>query len=186
MSNLYSFWSSLISLLILIAFIFWLYKDYRVDNFRQRMFEIRDNLFDEANKGNISFSDESYLMLRSVTNGNIRFAHRLNLPQTILFISLIKKEESSLGETFSKRFEDSLIGLTDSQRKVFEDCFLNINFTVVEHIVLSSPLFLFTVLIPLTFSLVAKKHVSEIVSKLKPSLDKIEAATLVNDELVKC
>jgi hypothetical protein len=169
-----------------VIFVFWLYKDYKIDSFRQKMFRIRDGLFDEVVKGNISFSDKPYAMLRSVTNGNIRFAHRLNLPQAILFVSLIKKESTTLGETFSKRFEDSLEGLSDAQRKIYEDCFLQINFTVVEHIVLSSPLFLVTILVPLTFALVAKKHVSEIVSRLKPSLDKIETATLVNDELAAC
>ena len=186
MNNIHSLWSSLFSLLMLTIFVFWLYKDYRIDNFRQKMFEIRDSLFDDAAKENISFTDSSYGMLRSTINGHIRFAHRLNLLQAIMFITLIKKKEINLGLTFSKRFENSLEGLTASQKEIFEDYFLRVNFTIIEHIVLSSPLFLVTILIPLTFVLVAKKNVYEIVSKLKPSLDKIDTATLVNDEMAMC
>ena len=35
----------------------WLYQDYRTDAFRQKMFNLRDDLFDEARHGKIDFDE---------------------------------------------------------------------------------------------------------------------------------
>lgn len=64
--------------------IFWLAPDYRVDSIRQRLFAIRDSLFDEAATGKIPFSHPAYIMLRGHINGFIRVAHRLNLFVVVL------------------------------------------------------------------------------------------------------
>src|SRR5437667_11487736 len=72
--------STTLSLLALWALFHWLYRDYRVDLFRQRMFTLRDQLFDIAASGRIAFDDPAYGKLRSMINGYIRFAHRINLP----------------------------------------------------------------------------------------------------------
>src|SRR6266566_4122568 len=58
----------------------WLYRDYRVDLFRQRVFALRAELFEVGASGKISFDDPAYRMLRSMMNGYIRFAHRISLP----------------------------------------------------------------------------------------------------------
>jgi len=185
MNEIYILWSSLLSLALLIVFLFWLYMDYRNDNFRQKMFKVRDSMFDDAANKKIDFENPSYGMLRSAINSHIRFAHKLNLFQTVLFITLVEAEKDNLGETFSKRFESSLEELTSSEKEIYENYFLQVNFLIVEHLVLSSPLILITIFIPLTFILIAKKHIVEIVSGLKSSLDKIETAAIVNDELAK-
>ena len=78
--------STTLSLLALWALFHWLYRDYRVDLFRQRMFTLRDQLFDIAASGRIAFDDPAYGKLRSMINGYIRFAHRINLP-LLLFAS---------------------------------------------------------------------------------------------------
>jgi hypothetical protein len=51
----------------------------RLDCFRQKMFSVRDELFDYAAAGNISFDDPAYVLLRRQMNGMIRFGHRLTL-----------------------------------------------------------------------------------------------------------
>jgi hypothetical protein len=51
----------------------------RLDCFRQKMFSVRDELFDYAADGNISFDDPAYILLRRQMNGMIRFGHRLTL-----------------------------------------------------------------------------------------------------------
>src|SRR5579862_226779 len=45
--------------------------------FRQKLFGIRDRLFDYAAEGNIEFSDPAYGSLRSMMNSLIRFAHKV-------------------------------------------------------------------------------------------------------------
>lgn len=51
----------------------------RLDCFRQNMFSVRDELFDYAAAGNISFDDPAYVLLRLQMNGMIRFGHQLTL-----------------------------------------------------------------------------------------------------------
>ncbi len=68
---------SVASLAGLVVLYFWLYRDYRIDLFRQRLFALRDELFDLARSGAISFDDRAYGLLRSTLNGFIRFGHRL-------------------------------------------------------------------------------------------------------------
>ena len=75
---------SLISLAGLWWFLFWPYRDLRVDKFRQEMFALRDELFDYAgSSAQLSFDDTSYGILRSAINGFIRHGHRFTLWQTL-------------------------------------------------------------------------------------------------------
>jgi hypothetical protein len=43
------------------------------------MFSVRDELFDYAAAGNISFNDPAYVLLRQQMNGMIRYGHQLTL-----------------------------------------------------------------------------------------------------------
>jgi hypothetical protein len=60
---------------------FWNYgwKSFMLDHTRQRLFSIRDDLFDVAlrGEGGLSFSSPVYGILRESLNSNIRFAHRV-------------------------------------------------------------------------------------------------------------
>jgi len=75
-----------LSLIALWALFHWLYRDYRVDLFRQRMFALRGQLFDMAASGRITFDNPAYGKVRGMLNGYIRFAHRVSLP-LLLFAS---------------------------------------------------------------------------------------------------
>src|ERR1700686_4706562 len=67
-----------VSALIVFALLyFWLVPSLRLDLFRQQLFEVRDELFDYARSGNISFQHPAYRLLRRSANGFIRYAHRL-------------------------------------------------------------------------------------------------------------
>jgi hypothetical protein len=52
---------------------------FRLDCYRQKMFAVRDELFDYAADGNISFADPAYVLLRNQMNGMIRYGHQLTL-----------------------------------------------------------------------------------------------------------
>lgn len=56
----------------------------RLDVFRQKMFVIRDELFDHAVAGNIGFNHPAYRLLRKSMNGFLRYGHRLSLFQLII------------------------------------------------------------------------------------------------------
>jgi len=65
-------WASLWFLL----FVCW--RPYRVDAFRQSLFNLRHELFMYAAQGEITFDDKAYRELRRRINGMLRFAHRVN------------------------------------------------------------------------------------------------------------
>src|ERR1044072_3339893 len=60
------------------------WRAYSRDSFRQRAFAIRDELFDFAAAGDISFSDPAYTMLRSRMNATIQYSHRLTFGEALL------------------------------------------------------------------------------------------------------
>src|SRR5688572_19860233 len=61
----------------------WLYRDYRIDLFRDRMFALRQDLFDLAAQGVIPFDHPAYGALRRTMNGFIRLADQVNLTATL-------------------------------------------------------------------------------------------------------
>jgi hypothetical protein len=75
---------SLLTLIVLALVIFGLWPEQRVDLFRQQMFSLRDELFDFAADGNISFKDPAYILLRELMNGFIRYAHNLTPYRTLM------------------------------------------------------------------------------------------------------
>lgn len=75
---------SLLSLIVLVIVVFSLWPAQRVDLFRQQMFALRDELFDFAADGNISFEDPAYVLLRQLMNGFIRYAHNLTPYRTLM------------------------------------------------------------------------------------------------------
>ncbi|MBI1790616.1 MAG: hypothetical protein HYR60_24055 [Acidobacteria bacterium] len=60
-----------------------LWREYRIERFRQRIFQIRDELFDFAAEGNLSFDNPAYGALRASMNSMIRFAHRMSLSYAV-------------------------------------------------------------------------------------------------------
>lgn len=75
---------SLLTLILLVLLLFVLWPDQRIDVFRQQMFALRDELWDFAADGNISFEEPAYALLRQLMNGFIRYAHNLTPYRTLL------------------------------------------------------------------------------------------------------
>jgi hypothetical protein len=72
-----------LGLCLLVVLVLFLWREYRVDVFRQRIFLIRDELFDLAAEGRISFDAPAYGSLRTILNGYIRFAHKMSMTRTL-------------------------------------------------------------------------------------------------------
>ena len=108
---------SLLSVLFVWVIAFWLYPDYRNDTFRQGMFKIRDEFFDEARLGRISFDDKAYGILRTMMNGCIRFAHLLNIAH-LLIVAWTDKGDRA-GKGFADRLNESVEGLKEEERKIY-------------------------------------------------------------------
>lgn len=71
-----------------------LYTSFRVDKTRQSLFAVRDDLFDRAVRGEISFDSEAYKTTRLILNGLIRFTHRASVLRVWLMIKIgVRKSE---------------------------------------------------------------------------------------------
>src|SRR6266487_2284230 len=82
-----------VGLLLLWVLIFHFWRQYRLDVFRERLFEIRAELFDYAAKGEVRFDDPAYARLRVVMNGMIRFAHKFTFTRVAIVFLLRRRLE---------------------------------------------------------------------------------------------
>jgi|GEM_PF-4266250 len=102
------------------CWVLWFYfvKEYRVAAFRERLFSIRDQLFNFAADGLVSFDDPAYSELRALINGMLRFAHRVS------FLTLLTTARNLSPSVESsnpyQRWKDSLINLAPETRERLE------------------------------------------------------------------
>jgi hypothetical protein len=59
-------------------------RTFLLDNLRQRLFAIRDDLFDFAADGGVAFEHPCYRELRNDLNGLILFAHKLTVGRAVI------------------------------------------------------------------------------------------------------
>lgn len=182
MTEVTVFLTSLISMVFIAILMLWLYQDYRTDVFRQKMFNLRDDLFDEARHGKIDFDEGTYGMLRSAINGFIRFGHKFNLTQ-VLLLNVMLKRESNFNKPFSERLHKNMENCTVEQRKIIMSYYIRMNFYIIEHLFLSSIILLVTLVIPAIFLLEAKKHIEKVVNYFSIPLDKLDTAAFTTGKI---
>lgn len=121
---------------------FWLYRDYEVDRYRQRLFELRDELWDYAAEGHVGFDNPAYRLIRARLNGLIRFANLLSGTWLAMVLvaeklrpspEVIERIEGELTEALATLPAPLAERLRDYQQKAL--------FLAIEHTVLTSPFF---------------------------------------------
>jgi hypothetical protein len=128
-----------LALIVFVLFKYW--SEARLDSFRQNMFSLRDELFDFAADGNISFEDPAYRLLRQSMNGTIRYAHQLTFFRvciTMFEISLATHfPRSNWSENWEKAVESQC---NDGVRKKLTEFHERSMLLVAHRLVLGSPL----------------------------------------------
>src|SRR5882724_7439343 len=104
---------SLLSLIVLVITVFWLWPDQRMDLFRQQMFAIRDELFDFAAEGNVRFDEPAYILLRQLMNGFIRYAHNLTPYRTLMAFVRWKVTSNKPVETWTNAWDQAIRNVSD-------------------------------------------------------------------------
>ncbi len=126
---------------MLCSFVFFrLLPIYRVDVFRQSMFALRDELFDYALAGKISFNDPAYVLLRTLMNGFIRYGHQLTSFRVLMSNVLRKINGGTPHLKWNERWENAT-GKVDAL-EVREQMLSFHNRTVwlvAKHLILGSP-----------------------------------------------
>jgi len=134
---------SSIALLFLIVLLLRLWPSLRLDIFRQKMFAVRDELFDYAAAGNISFNDPAYRLLRQSMNGFIRYGHQLTffgLCMTVLRWKVLQQEPPL---TWSSKWDTALSNVSDAEVRDRLIAFHAQSFSLVfDRLVLGSPVLL--------------------------------------------
>ncbi len=124
------------TLLLVWAFYSWLYWPYRVDKTRQRLFFIRNEIFDYAADGNVDFNHPGYWHLRELVNGMIRFTHKFEFISLLcLYVSLRKALLQS------GRFENMMSdieALPEDVQKQLKNYIYQVNMVMVSHLIQSS------------------------------------------------
>lgn len=133
---------------MLIALIWWLFaflfKDYSVDCTRQRLFNIRDELFDCAAREEINFNDEAYIITRTMLNGAIRFAHTLSVTQFMVIALVAGKKNKEYSADFISNLDMSIKKLTKHQQAIIKGAIFKMHIVVFLHL-LNTSLLLFPV-----------------------------------------
>jgi len=136
MLNLILFYMLLVLIWWLFAFV---YKDYMVDCTRQRLFTIRDELFDYAANHEISFNDDAYVTTRAMLNGVIRFTHNISLTR-FLIMNLVVGKDKAYSENFSREFSLAIKKLNSKrQQDIIKNAIIKMHFAVVLHLLNTSP-----------------------------------------------
>jgi hypothetical protein len=125
---------SLIALVGIIYLSLWRFKQYRVDRFRQNIFDVRDDLFLYAANAHIAFDHPAYVALRNMLNGYIRFSHRISL----LHLVLHSMRAPDTSETFDETWRVVTRDLCDGVQKEMNTFYARSNAQLFYFIFLSS------------------------------------------------
>lgn len=179
--------STFLSLFLLWFLFHWLYRDYRVDYFRQRMFALRDELFDLAREGVVPFDHPAYGLLRTTLNGFIRFGHRVR-PFTLIWITYWLAKDQVLQaqtESFMKRWDEATGTLEYPVAKRLNELRERAHAEVAEQLVLSSMALMSTIVpvVILVFFSVLRSHFSRHIAKpikrwWRDAVDRVDTTAL--------
>ncbi|HXR36729.1 MAG TPA: hypothetical protein VN754_12300 [Candidatus Binataceae bacterium] len=90
-------------------------RSFLLDELRQKLFAIRDDLFDFAMDGAISFDDQSYRELRDDINSLIRFADKLSFMRLLLASLVVRNDHP--GTVAVRHWTERVMGLDPLVRK---------------------------------------------------------------------
>ncbi|HEY6351132.1 MAG TPA: hypothetical protein VI636_17140 [Candidatus Angelobacter sp.] len=127
------------------------WRPYLEDNIRQKLFELRNELFLYAADGEISFSDPAYMFLRRRIEALIRFAHKINAIR--LLILEAKQSATPLAEIEreNQKWQSSLDDISEAAREKLTGIHSRAHVLVASHIVRGSVLLLLVSLVALPF-----------------------------------
>ena len=157
------------------------WREYRIDALRQRFFSLRDDLFDLASSGEVSFDSVTYTYLRRKINGMIRFAHRISFARLVTSLIVFNiAGKLKFSEDRHEEWSASVQSLNTSTKRKIAEINQRVSILVVQHMVLGSPILctLLGIFVPIAAVFVAAMHCWELVAKRMPGLDLIEAQAL--------
>jgi len=149
-----------IALAILAILLLRLWAGLRLDEFRQSIFVVRDELFDFAASGAISFDHPAYRLLRQSMNGFIRYAHQLTWFRLVCNMILWQLHEDH-AFTWADRWDSALKTIPDeSLRRELTRFQARTLALVVERLVTGSPFLIAMVAVMVVSSMLQSQWVN--------------------------
>jgi hypothetical protein len=133
-------------LLWFLAFFCW--RSYRLDALRDELFQVRNELFDYAATGAVSFDDPAYWLLRQRLNGLLRFAHTVSFGRVIISVTAMSTSPEGLRRmrTSSERWRAELEHVGKGVREKLLAFESRAGEVVAKHLITGSPILICTVL----------------------------------------
>jgi hypothetical protein len=146
--TLFSFWYC----------VYYLWRDYRLDAFREDLFAVRDEMFLYAANKSIRFDDRAYTMLRTRINDMLRFGHWFTMTRVIIVLTTHRKIDINLNP-----WEEAMSRLPLGVRKQMEEFDKRVRVAVLQYLVYQS-FFRYIVMRPLTL-LKNPFHANEVIEE---------------------
>ena len=112
-----------IDLALLYLIVFVLYRKYRVDALRHRLFVVRGGLFDYALANGLAFNDPAYVMLRDTINGTLRFAHKISVTRFLVLSAAVRWFDcTGMVTNYERQWQEALgrVAVPEHRRKIVE------------------------------------------------------------------
>jgi hypothetical protein len=132
----------ILALLLLWIFFFYPWRQYRVDALRERLFQIRGDLFDYAASGEVSFENPAYGKLRVLMNGMIRFAHKFTFSRLVMILLFRRLFEALPVPAPLAEWKEALSALPEAQQNRLREFHGKMMCAIIWHITSGSPILL--------------------------------------------
>ncbi len=186
MTPLANFSAALHLLLALAALWFLVFKlasEYRLDALRDRLFAIRERLFDYAADGHISFDHPAYTKLRMRINSLIRFGYRLTFTRFAMGIVFVSWSNKPYDREILFEWENAVKELPAEVQIELNSILDETLVLVVRHLVTGSPVMLAILVVFATCSMLGgiTTRLMEAFTKTLPGLDILQIEVMVAD-----
>lgn len=126
---------SLLGLILLFLLFYWAWQQYVIDVTRQRLFELRDQLFDMATQGTLQRDSETYRTLRKMFNATIRFTHEMDWVHFLTYLLTMKWLKNGEVMRGALRVEHLVNNIADTHAKrQIEEILVQMHRTIAWHI----------------------------------------------------
>ena len=137
----------LLGLTALWFLVFRLGHEYRLDVLRDRLFAVRERLFDYAANGNIAFDNPAYTQLRMLLNSLIRFGYRLTFTRFLMGLIFMEWKDKPYDRELLIRWEKALAELPPQSQTELSSIRNEALVLVVRHLVTGSPVMLILLIV---------------------------------------
>lgn len=168
--------------LVILSFVYKQYKKAMLEFYRMDIFELRDELFDYAAEGNISFDNESYQLMRTLLNGYLRYAENLDISRFQKYQKAVKEKKLSSDNFFKQQYSQKSKALTNEQKEKLDKCLQQSALIAATYMVRKSIIYCIYLLFKSLFCKLISKNNSN--SKVSWKNSKREKVKAINEELV--